>query len=286
MVKGTHKGSGKKRTKRTKRNKRTKRKMRGGFAIPKIIWAYWDSVEIPADVQPFFDRRKRILTGWEHRILNKETVNEYIDKASFPEGLEKLKIQHQVDWIRLALLEKHGGCWMDARIIVNKADELESIYKEAMDVKPEMVGFYTEKFTKDKKPESYIENFFIMAPAKSKTIELWKKELELSIQMTQPEYKKHIFKTLNVDNIYKPDNDDTYLTMHACLQSVLNTHKPKLILKRAEDTLFYLHEDSQWNGLFITQRLENNDPIARGIPFIKLTNGEHGKFERYFNDTS
>jgi hypothetical protein len=285
------------RAKRRATRKRRTRKQRGGnYHIPKIIWGYWDTPSVPAEMMRFFDRRKKVLVGWEQRLLNKDNIYDYIDRATLPKNFGSLSAPHQADWIRLAILEKHGGCWMDAAIFVNKADALEELYKESIAAKSEMTAFYSEHFAKGKGPESYIENWFIMAPMHSKLITEWKKEFEHAIHIGFKDYKKEVFKHIDAEHIYpKPDDTlnaqqwRTYLTMHACILMVLRRYKPNMILKRAEDTMYKVHNDiCKWDpDCSAADEIRKNVGLVKDIPYMKISsrailNGTD--FSAYFND--
>jgi hypothetical protein len=282
--------------KRRKARKAAKtRKQRGGsYHIAKIIWGYWDNPNIPPAMMRFFDRRKSILTGWEHRILNKDNLHEFIDLSTFPKKFGSLATPHQADWIRLAVLEKHGGCWMDAAIFVNKADALEDLYKESVATKAEMAAFYCEHMAKGKGPEAYIENWFIMAPMHSKLITEWKREFEHAIDIGFKHYKKEVFNHMDAEQIYpKPDDTldnyhwRTYLTMHACILMVLRRYKPNMILKRAEDSMYKIHADlCKWEEkCSVVEKIQQNMALVKEIPYFKISSREilnGADFSAYF----
>ena len=284
-------------TRKTKIMRKTRKQRGGNYHIPKIIWGYWDTPSIPVEMMRFFDRRKRVLAGWEHRILNKDNLYDYIDKTTLPKNFGRLGAPHQADWIRLAVLEKHGGCWMDAAIFVNKADALEDLYKESVAAKSEMTAFYSEHFAKGKGSEAYIENWFIMAPMHSKLITEWKKEFEHALDIGFKHYKKEVFKHIDAEHIYpKPDDslDDehwrTYLTMHACILMVLRRYKPNMVLKRAEDTMYKVHNDvCKWNpDCSAADEIRKNLEMVKEIPYMKISSREIISkgidFSAYFND--
>jgi len=283
--------------KATRKRRRTRKQRGGNYHIPKIIWGYWDTPSVPAEIMRFFDRRKKVLAAWDHRLLNKDNIYDYIDRATLPKNLGSLSVPHQADWIRLAILEKHGGCWMDAAIFVNKADALEELYKESNEAKSEMTAFYSEHFAKGKGPESYIENWFIMAPMHSKLITEWKKEFEHAIHISFKEYKKEVFKHMDAEHIYpKPDDAlnnqhwRTYLTMHACILMVLRRYKPTMILKRAEDTMYKVHNDiCKWDpDCSASDEIRKNMELVKDIPYMKISSREiiskGFDFSAYFND--
>jgi hypothetical protein len=65
--------------------------------------------------------------NWEVRILNTTTVKEWLGPSDLPDGFDSLNLQlaHKADIIRLALLAKHGGVWLDASsILLHPLDDL------------------------------------------------------------------------------------------------------------------------------------------------------------------
>jgi hypothetical protein len=151
------------------------------------------------------DDRKTVLSTWDHRVLDEETVYNYIPKDNFPKKYDKLSHQHKADWIRLYILKIYGGCWMDASIIVNTDEELERLYSESIQAKSEFTGFYLASHTLNSVKETYIENWFILAPVQSPLIHMWLEEYTEAVEGGFLAYKKKVFSVLDVSNIYAED---------------------------------------------------------------------------------
>eukprot|EP00435_Cladocopium_sp_Y103_P038636 s224_g10.t1 len=64
------------------------------------------------------DRPRRLNPGWTVHVLDQETVWRFISREDLPRGFDRLKIQHRSDAIRLALLVKYGGVWLDATVLL------------------------------------------------------------------------------------------------------------------------------------------------------------------------
>lgn len=82
-------------------------------SLPRLIWMFWDK---PVETAPPFVRYsietwKTKNPTWEVRILDNNSLTDYLD-TTFVD--DKKKIQGRSDAIRLALLEKFGGVWIDA----------------------------------------------------------------------------------------------------------------------------------------------------------------------------
>jgi len=80
-------------------------------------------------------------------------------------------ITRKSDFIRLELLSKYGGIWMDASIICKYSLNWIHAYQKNTDA--EMVGYYINGFTTIEK-YPVVENWFISCIPKSRFIELWK----------------------------------------------------------------------------------------------------------------
>jgi len=109
------------------------------LTAPKIIWAYWGQLRdicwITAPCPSPCLRKKAVLPSlvqlsiwsWEKlnptydiRILDEETVWNYLDRNEMPDAYDCLDTTHTSDVIRTALLVKYGGVWIDASMIMLK----------------------------------------------------------------------------------------------------------------------------------------------------------------------
>ena len=92
-------------------------------AFRRIIWTYWDSgiENAPPVIKPCIDSWKRLNPTWSVTVLNQESV-----KLLLPELWESLLNKYilpstqQTDFIRLLLLQKYGGVWIDATVYCQK----------------------------------------------------------------------------------------------------------------------------------------------------------------------
>ncbi|CAE7194659.1 Ptchd3 [Symbiodinium microadriaticum] len=100
------------------------RKTQGAYAgqqlpIPQIIWSFWQALpDAPVALTEFVEA---CLASWralnphhQIRLLNSDSVSEYLTEQELPRTFRYLSIQHRSDAIRLAILKKYGGIWVDA----------------------------------------------------------------------------------------------------------------------------------------------------------------------------
>ncbi len=249
------------------------------FYLPKIIWSFWDSKEIPEDVRVIHENRVAKLPDWEFHFLNSNTIHDYIDLSTLPPGFDKLKIQHKADYYRLLLLQKYGGLWLDASIIINDPSALNKLYEEAVHKKSDFTGF-----TLNRNPDrtKYIENWFIMAPQNNYLINEWLKEFIYAIGLGFDKYMP----SAQAEGVIMVEPINPYLTQHACMQTVLQKRihkKPKIILKDAEENMFKLQVDCNWDNKCLANKFKNNAMEIRKLPFIKLRGADRGfDIKEYF----
>jgi hypothetical protein len=83
--------------------------------IPKKIWTFWDG-DMPLLVQKCIDTWKKHCPEYEINILKKEDtphIKQYKNS--------ELNIQKWSDYVRLDVLEREGGIWLDASIWLNQS---------------------------------------------------------------------------------------------------------------------------------------------------------------------
>ena len=239
------------------------------YTLPKRIWCYWDR-NVPKSVQNNIDNNKKILYDWEYTVITETTLHQYLNPETFPDQFVTLSSPHKADYIRLELLKKYGGVWLDGGIVVHSRYEFNKLYREGVAAKTQLSAF-----TLTEKEELYIENWFIMAPLQSPVIELWSLEYTLAVKQGFLQYKKALFQEQDIEiieKIYKKGDDNIYLTQHACLQAVLQKRLKKhvqILLYKSEYTMFKLHFECDWKSDCIKGRMKN-DPSIKKIPFIKL----------------
>ncbi len=89
--------------------------------FPKIIWRYWDQGwdKSPFMVQECSKSIVHYAPDWEVHNLDKETVKNFIELPKRIDEIPDLPIQPISDLIRMLLLKKYGGVWIDATVFLN-----------------------------------------------------------------------------------------------------------------------------------------------------------------------
>lgn len=254
------------------------------YELPRIAWTHWNNDRPPKVVKDILENRPAAMPGWEIRFLTDDTVLEYIPQEEFPLNYKGLSPPHRADWIRLRLLEKYGGAWLDAGIIVNDESAVDRLRDETISKRAEYTGFYPNDGLNKMGTPSYIDNWFIMAPKGSPFITKWRHEYETAIDMGFVPYKRKLTSSGLVFTDYNVANpNDVYLTPQASLQKILQTmpSKPNIILHHARDSMMKLHAEcaSRPDNKQQIECIHDailNDPKTKDIPYIKLRKEDRG----------
>ena len=253
------------------------------YEIPRIIWCHWDSeATLPPSVAAMLEKRRSLHPDWEIRLVTDATIRDWLPHDAPPVDLTQLRPEHRSDWLRLALLDRYGGVWMDASTITNQP--ITPLWAAATASHADYCGFWIEGTTT--RPEfPVIENWFIMVPCGSRVLRRWRAEFERALRLGFPAYKQDL-KTRGVDcqRIFSAtDPDDVYLTQHAAFQAVLQKSPDRdaqFLLHRAEDTMFRIHTECDWDSECMRAAFGDKARME-AIPYIKLRGGDRTLFPKY-----
>ena len=246
--------------------------------IPRIIWAFWAGATQPDLIQRCFANWSSMCPGFEIRILNDQSVLQYLD--TIPEPLLEASAPKRADWIRVELLRRHGGIWLDASTILTTS--LEWVIDTQARTQSDYVGFYLDQFTSDA-AYPVVENWFMAAPPGSRFIQDLHHEFtsrvvtgsnQRYIEMLRAE---GIYDQL-LQRIFSPE----YLSMHLALQYVLRTRGGyRLALGRAEDGPFFYHAAGGWNRANLKVQLMMRPAASVLPPMVKLRKPDRKRLELY-----
>ncbi len=229
------------------------------YILPKYVWGYWDNLELNSIIQSHINTWKRkIPKDWKIIILNKENYHNYVSKE-FVNKYNDLNPTRFSDFLRLELLQKYGGVWMDASIIITDGNFLNKYYEEMMLNKYDATVYELKENTVDIKTP-YLENWFIMAPKNSKYINDIYKEFDKAFDMDFLTYKKEVLipsgvrldKTLGY-------YEKTYLMQHAIINFLmLKNYKYNLNIKDSYKSMFKIHNDHNWDHEKVIDYIQEN----------------------------
>lgn len=251
-------------------------------AIPRIIWSYWHSAEQPEVVRRCIANWARHNPDYKIHVLSAATLSQHVPAADRPADFDRHSPARQSDWLRLYLLHRHGGIWLDASIILTRS--LDWMLHAQQADSADYLGFYLQRYTT--RPQCpVIDSWAMAAPAGSPFMADWFAEFSgrawpLGDAQYLAELHTHDYAAEVLQRIASPD----YMMIHVTAQRVLQRGGAyRLHLIRAEDSAYFYQHASRWRrGFFFANLLLRPAPKAPAA-LIKLRGGERRKLEPYLS---
>jgi hypothetical protein len=222
--------------------------------IPKIIWSFWDSDDIPDFIHKCIDSWKKYNPEYTVNFLSKTNLKDFVGEEEANNMIDwkfNDSPQRLSDLIRLYVISKFGGVWLDASIVC--FNSFEWIQNDGSDV----IVFSIKEIA----VEPCIESWFIAAVPNNNFVNAWN-------------YEMRSIDTFNTIEDYAAANPDTstegiaynlnYLIVYLCCRKAYNQYK-------ATDTIHIMDaSDGPYNYM-----------VKGGI---KSLCDEHGTFAKFRKD--
>ena len=206
------------------------------YEIPKHIWAYWDTNELPDIINKCIDTWKKYNPTYEITILSKDNIRDWLPETDVFSFRYATTHQKTSDFIRILILAKYGGIWIDASTILTES--LDWVFDIQKKNKCEFIGYYINKKTTNRK-YPVLENWFFAAVPNSTFMANWK---DAFVKLNEYDTIKDYIKYLTDSNVdLQGVGASEYFTMHLAAQYVMqkqmtpNDINTKLYLMKAED---------------------------------------------------
>lgn len=137
-----------------------------GTTKPKIVWTCWlqGMEDAPYMVKKCVESQKKALQDYEHRVLTLENYHQWVE---VPEYIEKKFRKGRIpralftDLLRLAVLKKYGGVWLDASVLFTGFENEKLLNRLHKIEQSEFTIF--RYFQRGKKEPVGLSNWFIAA---------------------------------------------------------------------------------------------------------------------------
>lgn len=247
--------------------------------IPKIIWTYWQATPPPAFIQACVDNWRRHAPDHQVRLLDRSSLDAWL--PALRPDFDSLPAYRQADWLRVQLLARHGGVWMDASMLLSR--DLSWLHETQKRRGADYVGFYIDRYT-TRPALPIIENWmmgsvpggkFATALATAFDEALDEGAEPLLDRLAAEERRTRVVQGLTEDF-------QRYLLMHVAASDLLDRQPQlaRLVLLRAEDGPFAWHAGVGWRKRHLFARLALA-PCPRMLPAVlKLRGGDRAVVER------
>jgi len=157
----------------------------------KKIFTFWEPVtKIPGYLKLCIKTWKLFLPEYDIEILNYEKVKEYLGEDLLSKIIcNNISLFVQTDAIRVALLNKFGGIWMDADNIIVNGEFIRSIHKSGLTM------------IRDNKRKNFHHIGFISSSNNSKILKLWLEEIINKVKYCKNVFENKVFIGNNLKKI-------------------------------------------------------------------------------------
>lgn len=219
--------------------------------IPKIIWIYWHEEKISSiSTQLCIEEIIRLNPDFEINILHQNNVESYLPE--FPVSLFERQANFSSDLIRLMLLEKFGGIYLDATTLLSSS--LHWVLNQQREDKSEALVYYTDENTTEEK-FPMLDTWFIGAIPNSTFIRAWRQEYQACITSNDP---LHYYQDNEILPLSEFPMEISYYYSYMAGQIVIRRNQEyRLSLNRAEDDAFLygLNVKRKWSEVAMSEIL-------------------------------
>lgn len=238
--------------------------------LPKIIWSYWDSPEFPKLVNDCINNTRIQNPDFNYIIITPQNLCEYL--PDFPNHLKFPSIPYKSDYIRLSLLKKYGGIWMDITTVLT--DSLNWILELQKRHRFDFFAFHNPAMMTENKGYPLIENWFIAANTDSELLNDWWTEFNDVSNTADP--GKHYLGTPSFEEFsYNvPKQFHSYLTNHLSCQKILHSNKQYnyFLLSAIDEGMFYYYQSNSYRAYCMNLTIKSVKGKISKI--IKLTGSD------------
>lgn len=248
--------------------------------VPRIAWSYWHTDEPPLVVERCLRNWAELNPDFEINLVTRRRLIEFVEKEDFPAAFPNLGPARQSDWLRLYLLHRYGGIWLDASIILTRP--LDWMIEAQAKSRAHYAGFFLDRYTV--RPDCpVIDSWSMAAPKGSRFVADWLAELSGPALAESESYIESLGNPAQRAKVLQHIESPLYMTIHVAAQAVLQRQKGyRLHLIRAEDSAYFFQAWSgRWKraGFFACLLLFRKGSALP--PLIKLRGGERRKLEPY-----
>lgn len=249
--------------------------------IPKVIWTYWSTTPAPDFIKACLENWRRFAPDHEIRLLDRDSAFSWLPalRADF----DALPAYRQADWLRVQLLARHGGIWMDASILL--ARDLDWLHQQQARRAASFVGFFIDRFT-NRLDQPIVENWLMAAapgcPFTQALGDAFDKALDEGAEAVLARLAEQGRATRVLQRL---DHDSQrYLLMHVVAADLLDQRSAsyRLVLMRAEDGPFAWLSGVGWRKTHLYVRIALT-PCPRRLPAVlKLRGNDRRVIERHW----
>lgn len=230
--------------------------------MPRVVWSHWGNDTLSEDVEEMIGVTQKSLKNFTFCFIIPSNCSKFVDVSKFPKEYEKLHPAGKCDYIRVCLLQKYAGIYVDSTTYVNSGDEMEWFFFKAMDGKSQITTFPSDNHNYG---FSILTSFF-SAVEGSYFMRVFKEEWDLAFEIGIQRYCKQTCEKMRVKYY------GTYGIVFVIVGKInfsnetVGSMVQMLPANRSSERLIM---ECGRKRECVRNRLLN-DPVARAYPFIKV----------------
>ncbi|WIT10744.1 capsular polysaccharide synthesis protein [Paucibacter sediminis] len=258
---------------------------RAAADIPKVLWTYWHPAPAPAFIQQCLANWRHHAPDHELRLLDRQSLLQWIPASALRPDFDSLPPYRQADWLRVQLLARHGGIWLDASTLLTR--DLAWLHEARAAAQAEYAGFYIQRYS-SRAELPIVENWCMAAVPRSAFVRDLAAAFDHALDLGAEAYLDELRAQGRLARVVQDLTPDfqRYLLMHVAASDLLDrAHQAspqiyRLALLRAEDSAFAYLDALRWRKRHLYARLALT-PCPRRLPaLIKLRGGDRQVLER------
>lgn len=247
--------------------------------VPRVIWSYWHTRELPPVVAACVANWRRHAPDYDIRVLHPGVIAEALDGQPMPESFDTWAAYRQADWLRVALVGRHGGLWMDASLFLTRSpDWLLALATR----KRGLSGFHLHAgnaaATAAPGTWPFLENWCFAAPPGDRFVLAWESELRHALALGEATYLAGLGPAR--DELLSGINSPRYLVMHVAARVVMRRDGPfNIHLLPAQDRAYFYQSRTGWRRWRLMLALMGWGR-RQDTPLVKLRSAERDRLGR------
>lgn len=246
--------------------------------LPKNIWMYWQG-NLPALVARCIAVIQEKHPDYHVYVLNDDNIAEFCDEEYY--NFQGITSQQRADLIRLNLLYKFGGIWLDASIILLR--DLNWIGSLMQEANAEFFSYYRDNNTTIKQ-YPILENWLMASVQGNSFIKAWLDELIRVNQQGVKNYLtelKHSYPKPN--DLFQNIGNIEYLFAYVACQKVMREHHLNYVVIDCDENALMHQVKNRW----VKEKILIDFAInyrAESFPYlIKLAKKERNYLLKYYD---
>ncbi|CAJ1412503.1 unnamed protein product [Effrenium voratum] len=222
--------------------------------ILRVAWSFWDKGL--RDLSEFrllcIETWRSMNPGWVIQVLDARSVWDFLQPSDLPKQWEDMYVAFQSDAVRLALLQRYGGLWIDPATICLRPFETWICGREGL------AAFYFSSWgTEMGKSAEYVENWVLACRRGHPMIARWKELFNGywdSIRARKgsldplflPDHP--MFCKVDLSHMQRFGHDmRSYLVMHSCFKKMIDEEPEMRRVWQEEMVLLRADEHALWH---------------------------------------